>query len=104
VGKCLAAGFQTVAVVSLKKARLDKLQKLLAAVLSPEEQARVHLFTPEELLDWLAGQPVREEEGMVAGYKVKVSYRAPSAEERQARGKAVAAMIARSLKRLKEKG
>lgn len=103
VRKCLASGFQTVAVVSLKKARLEKLDKLLVAVVSSEERGRVQLFTPEELLDWLSGQPVREEEEIVAGYRVKVSYRPVSPEERHARGKAVAAVIARSLKRLQRK-
>jgi len=61
VEKCLAAGYGTVAVVSLKKARLAKLGKLLDEAISAEERKRVLLFTTEELLSRLEGQPVHEE-------------------------------------------
>lgn len=59
-------------MVSLKKTRLGKLEKLLAESLSPGERSRIHLFTTEELLAWLDGQPAHEEVGTVRGYKVKV--------------------------------
>ncbi|HEX5758580.1 MAG TPA: type IV secretion system DNA-binding domain-containing protein [Thermoanaerobaculia bacterium] len=97
VEKCLAAGFPMVAVVSLKKARLEKLDKLLTRTLSADQRSRVHVFTPEELLAWLAGQPAAEETSTVAGYKVKVRYReAPEARKR------VAEILARSMRRLKK--
>jgi len=92
VQKCLAAGFGTVVVVSLKKARLAKLDKLLAEALPPEERRRVHLFTTEELLAWLEGQPVYEEVKTIRGYKVKVRYRDPGDD----RLKRVAEILARS--------
>jgi hypothetical protein len=100
VEKCLAAGFGTVVVVSLKKARLAKLGKLLTEALPPEERGRVHLFTTEETLSWLAGQPVEEQEGMVGGYKVKVRYKAPE----DARTKRVAEILARSMGGLRKDG
>ena len=101
VEKCLAAGFGQVAVISLKKGRLEKLDKLLASALSPESYRRVHLFTPEELLAFLAGQPIQEEVGTVRGYKVKVRYRNPGDD----RHKRVAEILARSMSRLqKEEG
>jgi DNA helicase HerA-like ATPase len=96
VEKCLAAGFGEVAMVSLKKSRLAKLDKLLAGVLSPEHYRRVHFLTPEELLSWLAGQPAEEQAGTVAGYKVKVRYQAPQ----DAKSKRVAEILAKSIKRL----
>lgn len=65
VEKCLAVGFSSVAVVSLKKSRLEKLSKLFSESLSTEQRARVHLFTPDELLSWLAVQQVHEEVGTV---------------------------------------
>jgi DNA helicase HerA-like ATPase len=99
VEKCLAAGFGTVAVVSLKKKRLEKLGKLLSESLPPEENEKVRLFTPEELLAWLAGQPAHEEVGVVRGYKVKVRYRNPGDD----RLKHVAEILARSTSGL-EKG
>ena len=98
VEKCLAAGFGAVAVVSLKKGRLQKLEKLLAKSLPPEKFERVRLFTPEELLAWLAGQPTEEREGVVAGYKVKVRYK-PSED---AKSKRVAEILAKSMSCLKE--
>lgn len=100
VVKCLAAGFGTVAVVSVKKARLAKLDKLLSETLSPEERMRVRLFTPEELIAWLAGQPAGEQEGMVGGYKVKVRYQRPE----DARTKRVAEILARSLGKMGKEG
>ncbi len=92
VAKCLAAGFGTVVVVSLKKARLAKLDKLLSEALPPEERRRVHLFSTEELLSWLDGQPVYEEVKTVRGYKVRVRYRDPGDD----RLKRVAEILARS--------
>lgn len=98
VGKCLAAGFGTVAVVSLKKGRLQKLDGLLREQLPAEEYGRVLFFTPEELLAWLAGQPEEEREGVVGGYKVKVRYQRPE----DARTKRVAEILARSMERLRK--
>ena len=92
VEKCLAAGFGTVAVVSLKKARLAKLGKLLDEAIPPAERQRVLLFTTEELLAWLDGQPVHEEVKTVRGWKVKVKYRDPGDD----RMKRVAEILARS--------
>lgn len=100
VRKCLAAGFVAVVAVSLKKARLANLDKLLSASLSPEERARVHLFTTEDLLAWLDGQPAHEEVGTVRGYKVKVRYKHPE-DDRQKR---VAEILARSLSGLQKNG
>jgi hypothetical protein len=100
VEKCLAAGFGTVAVVSLKKARLAKLGKLLDEAIPPESRTKVHLFTTEELLAWLEGQPVLEEVGTVRGYKVKVRYRNPGDE----RHKRIAEILARSMGGLQKDG
>lgn len=96
VEKCLAANFGIVAVISLKKGRLAKLDKLLSSSLPPDKYAQVHLFTPEELLSWLSGQPAEEREGEVRGYKVKVRYKAPN----DAKSKRVAEILARSMSRL----
>jgi hypothetical protein len=98
VEKCLAAGFKDVAVISLKKGRLAKLGKLLATALPPEHLEKVHLFTPEELLSWLAEQPVQTQEGVVRGYKVKVRYTAP----KNAKSKRVAEILARSVSGLQK--
>ncbi|MEP7010168.1 MAG: type IV secretion system DNA-binding domain-containing protein [Acidobacteriota bacterium] len=98
VRKCLAAGFQKVAMVSLKKGRLSKLREALAEALSAEDLGRVHIFTPEELLAWLSGQPAEEQEDVVAGYKVKVRYQHPG----DGRSNRVAEILARSMSRLQK--
>jgi len=98
VQKCLAAGFGQVAVVSLKKARLAKLGKLLEEAIPPESRAKVHLFTTEELLSWLEGQPAQEEVKTVRGWKVKVKYRDPGDD----RHKRIAEILARSMSGLQK--
>ena len=101
VEKCLAAGFQEVAVVSLKVGRLEKLDKLLSAALPPDRYRRVHLLTLEDLLVWLSGHGAQEAVETVGGYKVKVRYQVPQ----NARSKRVAEILARSMSRLqKEEG
>jgi Type IV secretion-system coupling protein DNA-binding domain/TraM recognition site of TraD and TraG len=99
IEKCLAAGFGHVVMVSLKKSRLAKLEKLLSGALSSEGYGKVKLFTPQELLAWLDGQPAQEEVGTVGGYKVKVRYAAPQ----DAKAKRVAEILAKSMQRLHEK-
>lgn len=96
VEKCLSANFGVVAVISLKKPRLTKLDKLLRDSLPPDKFEKVYLFTPEEFLSWLAGQPVEVQEGVVRGYKVKVRYRNPGDD----RHKRIAEILARGVNRL----
>lgn len=96
VAKCLAAGFGDVAVISLKKRRLEHIDQLLSAALSAAERERVHLFTPEELVAWLSGQPVEEQEGVVGGYRVRVR----RGEAKNAQSERIAEIVARSLRRL----
>jgi hypothetical protein len=98
VEKCLSASFGKVTVISLKKPRLTKLDKLLRDLLPPDKFEKVHLFTPEEFLSWLAGQPVEVQEGTVRGYKVKVRYRNPGDD----RHKRIAEILAKSMGGLKK--
>lgn len=65
---------------------------ILTEMLSPAERERVRLFTTEELLAWLDGQPAHEEAGTVRGYQVKVRYKNPGDD----RLKRVAEILARS--------
>jgi hypothetical protein len=104
VEKCLAAGFGEVAVISPKERHLAKIKKALGKRLSPEAMSRVHFFVPEEFGAYLDTIPLSEEKvETVGGYQVKVSYRRPTPKEAGARTKAVASVIARSLKRMQGK-
>ncbi len=104
--KCVAAGFSFVVIVSGEKRRLGHIRTLAKAALTPEQFERVHLVSPEEVLDLLGGlhslQPA--EESTVRGYRVRVRRRPGQAEEQEAKHGAVSAVIAKALRRLKKKG
>jgi hypothetical protein len=95
VAKCLKAGFPRVVVVSTKKRRLEKVKKLLSA-LPPDDQGKVLLATPEQMLSFLDENPYMGEEKVVAGYKVKVRYGAQRGEKE----KRIAEILAKSIKGL----
>ncbi len=104
VEKCLAAGFDVVAVISPKERHLEKLNKALGKKLSPDTLSRIHFLTPEDIGPFLDALPVPADVvETVGGYQVKVSYRRSSAGEEASRKRAVAEVIARSLKRLQRK-
>ena len=101
VRKCLDAGFDEVAVVSLKRRALSRVEEALRE-LAEEERSRVFLLSPEELLTHIDSRRVPEEK-TVAGYRVKVRH-VPGKDPEQAR-REVARVIAKSLERLgRDKG
>lgn len=99
VEKCLRAGFDEVACVSLKRPHLEKLERVLKGRLTPPEVGRVRFLAPEELCAYLDARPGGST--TVAGYKVKVRYEAGSMGERAQKSRAVAGVIARSVRRVK---
>lgn len=101
VRKCLDAGFDEVAVVSLKRRALSRVEEALCE-LAEEERSRVFLLSPEELLTHIDSRRAPEEK-TVAGYRVKVRH-VPGKDPEQAR-REVARVIAKSLERLgRDKG
>ena len=97
VHKCLAAGFDQVAVVSSDRRSLKRLSAALDRAVSEGDRNRIHLTAPDELpqlLDRFAAPPPVQ---TVGGYEVKVRV-SPGEESRR---KAVQDVIARSLKRLR---
>jgi hypothetical protein len=104
VEKCLAAGFDVVVAISTNKRRLGKLGKALEARLDTAALTRVLRLSPEEFAEYLESLPAPAEKvETVGGYQVKVSYRPALSQEGQARTKAVAGVIARSLRRMQGK-
>ena len=103
VQKCLAAGFDAVAAVSLKKPFLRKLRSSLHEELTEAQLARVELYSPEEFLSYLASEPVEESQDSVAGYQVRVKYKATDAHEQKAKQKAVSQVLIKRLQKLKGK-
>jgi hypothetical protein len=99
VEKCLSAGFTEVVLISPKKAHLGRLERSLRKRLPEEALARVRLFLPEEFAGYLDALPgPAEKVQTIGGYQVKVRY-TPVADS-QSRAKALAGVIARSLRRL----
>jgi len=103
VQKCLAAGFEQVAVVSSERRVLNQIQALVTGSLSEAQVLRVRYCTPEELFDYLDGVETasRSTEQTVRGYRIKVRYGKAKPKETEERQGAVSAIIARALKGMK---
>lgn len=102
VEKCLLAGFSEVAVVSAKKRFLQQLRSALEERIPRESLSRLHLFSLDEFLAYLESRPTPEEAvESVGGYRVRVAYRPPADDEGEARRRALARVLAESLRRIK---
>jgi hypothetical protein len=100
--KCLDAGFHEVAILALKRPRLQKIEAALKAKLPPSDLARVHLVSPEELFAMLSMRPVTKEK-VVGGYKVRVRRTPVEPDEEAARYEALKDVIGKSLRRMGKK-
>jgi len=100
--KCLEAGFHEVAILALKRPRLQKIEAALKAKLPPSDLARVHLVSPEELFTMLSMRPVTKEK-VVGGYRVRVRRTPVDPEEEAARYQALKDVIGKSLRRMGKK-
>jgi hypothetical protein len=98
VEKCLEAGFHEVAVLGLKRPRLQKIEAALKAKLSAADLARVHFLSPEELFAMLSMRPTVTE-SVVGGYKVRVRRVAVDPDEAAARYRALTEAVAKSVRR-----
>jgi len=102
VQKCLAAGFNRIAAVSLESKRLEALERAVRAALGPEQVAQVGYFTPEGLIDELKRlaslpeaqlAPSAPKKRVVGGYKMRRSGpKLPEAERRPKESVAIAIM------------
>jgi hypothetical protein len=102
VRKCLAAGYERVALVLAKSPRTQgTFRAAITEGLSAEDRERVSFLAPEDLPDYIAGlaPPPEPTETMVKGYRVKVSQTTVSPEEARVRRERLAGVIARSLDR-----
>jgi DNA helicase HerA-like ATPase len=102
--KCLAAGFDRVALVSLKKNHLARLEAALEEKLSRSDFLRLVFLSPEELPSFLGALPPPQREEMVGGYRVKVDYETPDETAKASRSRAIADLIARRMKKKKRGG
>lgn len=99
--KCLAAGYEHVALVLAKSASLQgRYRATIIEGLTDEDRARLSFLVPEEIPDYIASlaPPPSPSETTVKGYKVRVSRVAVGADEAKERRDTLASIIARSLK------
>lgn len=99
VEKCLAAGYAEVVVVGATERHVKSLAKFIGENLEEGQGTKVRYATAEtlvEYLDSLRGPPAPEEK-VVRGYKVRTVQQLVDPKEAEARRKAIAEVVARSL-------
>jgi hypothetical protein len=99
--KCLDAGCEHVCAVSLDGALLRNLGRVTADAFSAEEQPRIRLLSPVELLSFLASYVTEPESRRVAGYEVVTRQRNDEGEIDRRRK--IADVMMKSIRRMREK-
>jgi hypothetical protein len=103
VAKCLAAGYARVVVLAPDRRRLDGIAKVVRSGLLDTERARVDFLLPEDFLTFLTSHtPPSPAEQKIGGYNVKVTYKKTTDEDTKARQRAVAEVVAKSVRKLDE--
>ncbi len=105
IEKCLAAGYTEIVLVGSNERHAKSLGKFIEENLDEKEQGKVRYVAPESLIEYLdsLGESPQPTEQTVRGYKVKTVQQVGDLKEADARRRAIAAVIARSLaKRNKE--
>ncbi len=102
VQKCLAAGFQFVAVVCPDGKRLQKLRAAVEKSIGESELARIRFLSPDDVLIFVRDVEIRQLEKAknVQGYKVKTAFKPLNAGEQNDRREAVSRVIAKAVRRV----
>jgi hypothetical protein len=101
IRKCLAEPFNHVCWISTEAKKVISVTKLVESSLGESERSRLRLCAVEELfafIEQIEAQRTSTTEN-VRGYRVKVNYAASGQEDKSARRKTVAQVIARAMKR-----
>ena len=103
--KCLTAGFDAVVLIALEKKTLSKVREKMLAAASEAQQSKLKFLAPDEIPSYIESleMPAPSGEQTIRGYKVKVSHKQVSDEEKEFRRQAIAHTINRALMRLKSK-
>ncbi len=104
IEKCLAAGYSEVILIASTERHIKGLSKFIEENLDPKDQGRVRYITSESIVEHLDsfGKPAPTEQ-VVRGYKVRTVQQSVDSEDAASRRKAISEVIARSLKKGKEK-
>ena len=105
IKKCLSSGYSEVMVCAEDQRKLEKIKKLASDQIETKFQSNILFFTPEELMSYFTGKGTKEvfEEKKIKGYKVKVTHPGYDEPEKVKKRQAVAEVILKSFKRLKNK-
>lgn len=103
VQKCLAAGFERVALIATDERILRRAEEALASSVGEAERDRILFFTPEQVLAFLdeAAPAAPAQETVVRGYRVKVQYSPAAAGGEKARQRAISEVIVGALRRMR---
>jgi hypothetical protein len=103
IQKCLAAGFDHVALISGNKATLNKVRALAKESLPDSDLSRIQFQTSEEFFAFLQELDAKaaSKEETVRGYKVRTSFKALNESEKKARKKVIAETILTALRKKK---
>ena len=102
--KCFAAGYSEVVLIGGTERHVKKLAKFVEENLDPKDQGRVKYITSEQIIEFLDSLgKFTPTEQTVRGYKVRTVKQVTDPDDAAARRKAVSEVIAKSLRKGKEK-
>jgi hypothetical protein len=100
IQKCLASGFDAVMAISTDAVHLERLCGLVSTSCSMAERAKVHLGSPDDVIDFLKQfAPSKPAEKTVRGYKVSVEVQNLSPSERAVREQAIAEIVGKNMQK-----
>jgi len=105
VKKCIAAGFDFVAVVAPDEKKLTRAEKYMRSSLSAPELERTRFLTPDTLFAFVESLEAKDagREATVRGYKVKVNYKNVDQAGKNDRTTVISKVLAGSLKQMEKK-
>lgn len=106
IEKCIAAGYTRILLVGSSERHLKTLAKFIEANLDESHRGKVEFAVPEKLIDFLEslGPPVQSSGQTVRGYKVRTVHQPLDPHEADARRRAIAEVIARSVTKQSKSG
>src|SRR5262249_42433480 len=104
IEKCLGARYTEVILVASPERRLNTLKKFIVPHLEESDRERVRFLSAEDLVAYLdeLSASLKPRQTTVRGYRVRVTQKTISEEDAAARRQAIAQVMAKSLKQLKD--
>lgn len=105
IKKCLNESFDYIIVISSEPKKLRQIEQNAKSSCSDKQLERVCFFNTEELFQFVETLEAEasSKSKTVKGYKVNVSYKVVSEQEKEARKNAISSVVASALQKLKGK-